>query len=99
MLDLKAEYLTIIKMLLKKYVPGMTVWAYGSRVSGKSHPGSDLDLVVINPAAAAVNLSQLKTALSESDLPITVDVLDWSTIPESFQQEIQRNYLVIQQSP
>lgn len=99
MLNLNPTYLEVIKNLLDKHVSGMIVWAYGSRVSGKSHEGSDLDLVVINPKGGDVpegDLYALREALQESDLPILVDVLDWARIPELFQQEIKKSYIVIQ---
>ena len=64
-------------------------WAYDSRVNGNAHEGSDLDLAVINP------LLQLREALSDSNLPILVDVMDWARIPEAFQKEIKKNYMVV----
>ncbi len=45
MLDLKPRHLTMVQKILQEHVPGMTVWAYGSRVKGQSHEGSDLDLL------------------------------------------------------
>jgi predicted nucleotidyltransferase len=93
MLDLKPEYLKIVKEILLAYVPNSTVWAYGSRVNGHAHEGSDLDLVVINPQDSTVshkNISALREAFSESNLPILVDVVDWAQIPGEFQEEIKQ---------
>lgn len=95
-LDLKPKYHELVCQLLKQYIPTMTVWAYGSRVKGESSNGSDLDLVVLNSEQAPINLSQLKTTFSESNLPISVDILDWSTIPEKMQEEIKTAHIVIQ---
>jgi len=86
--------------LLQRFVPTAEVWAYGSRVNGDCHEASDLDLVVLNPAAPGAELSglaDLKDALVESDLPIRVDVVDWARIPESFRREIERAYVVVQE--
>lgn len=72
--------------------------AYGSRVKGLAHDNSDLDLVIINLNDENKNITGLhkfKDALSESNLPILVDALDWSKIPQSFQQEILLNHIVI----
>lgn len=41
-------------------------------------------------------IESLKDAFSESDLPFTVDVLDWHTIPDSFRDVILRQYEVVQ---
>lgn len=100
MLNLKPEYLITIRKILAEHVPTMIVWAYGSRISGSSHGGSDLDLVVINPQASTKpqnNIAELRDAFSESELPILVDVMDWAQIPESFRQEIKRRYSVVQE--
>jgi predicted nucleotidyltransferase len=99
MLNINLDYLKVIKKLLAEHASGMIVWAYGSRVSGKSHEGSDLDLVVINSKGGNVpeeKLFALRNALQESNLPILVEVLDWSRIPTSFQDEIKKAYVVMQ---
>ena len=36
----------ILEMLLSEHLPGVEFWACGSRVDGRSHDGSDLDLVL-----------------------------------------------------
>lgn len=99
MLDLRRKDAETIMRLLAQYVPGAEVWCYGSRVTGQSHPASDLDLVLRNPSDLAVPqaaLMQLKGALNESDLPILVDIVDWALIPESFRREIEREHHVMQ---
>ncbi|MEW6237946.1 MAG: nucleotidyltransferase domain-containing protein [Candidatus Omnitrophota bacterium] len=98
-LDLKPSYLEELKILLSRHAPHAEVWAYGSRVSGQGHDASDLDLVLRNPSrldAPQENLADLREALAESSLPILVDILDWARLPESFRQEIEKNYVVIQ---
>jgi predicted nucleotidyltransferase len=97
-LDLQPEYLRLSLDIFESHLPAAEVWAYGSRVNGGSHDGSDLDLVVCNPAnpdQPQQRLSELRAALSESDLPILVDVSDWARLPESFRQEIERQHVVI----
>lgn len=101
MLDLRQKDIEIILRLLAQYVPDTEVWSYGSRVMGRSHPASDLDLVLRNPANLSVpqtGLTQLREALAESDLPILVDVVDWARIPEAFRSEIEKEHRVMQQA-
>ena len=38
-----------LEALLCEHLPDVEVWAYGSRVNGQSHDGSDLDLVLRGP--------------------------------------------------
>lgn len=100
-IDLDDAALATVRTILAAHLPGAEVWAFGSRVSGGAHPGSDLDLVVRNPRnlqAAQPGLAALKTAFSDSDLPFLVDVIDWARIPESFRNEIERKHIVVQES-
>ncbi|MGP8197869.1 MAG: nucleotidyltransferase family protein [Limisphaerales bacterium] len=97
-LDLKPEHLRQLLAILQNLAPGAEVWAFGSRVNGDGHDGSDLDLVVRNPAGLnqpQKQLYALRDALSESNLPRLVDVLDWARIPEDFWREIQRQHVII----
>ena len=97
-LDLNPCHLALIDALLDRLVPGLEVWAYGSRVNGSSHAGSDLDLVLRNPqdlSSPSTRLSELRAALTESNLPILVDVLDWALLPESFRLEVEREHVVL----
>jgi len=98
MLDLRPEWLEMVRYLIAAHLPEVEVLAYGSRVQGAGHDGSDLDLVLRNPDGSAVPLSMLadfREAIAESNLPILVDVLDWARIPESFRLEIERGGVVV----
>lgn len=76
----------------------MEVWAYGSRVSGNAHTGSDLDLVIrsqtkqILPADV---LMELKDKITESNIPIVVELFDWARLPESFHRNIEAQHEVL----
>ena len=97
-LDLRPEYLEAVRHLLATHVPTAEVWAYGSRVTGQAHEGSDLDLVVrdpINPARPQESLAGLRAAFSESDLPILIDIFDWARLPEEFRREIERAHVAV----
>ena len=79
-------------------MPGVEVWAYGSRVSGRSHEGSDLDLVLRGPDLQRIpsgQLMDLTEALEESNVPIIVQTHDWARLPERFHREIEREYVVL----
>lgn len=94
-LDLDPKYLTMTQKILNAHIPDKTVWVYGSRIKGKSHEGSDLDLVVISEVSDK-QLSALRNAFSESNLPILVDILSWSILPENFKSEIENAHEVFQ---
>ena len=97
-LDLSPEWLAIVQRILAAHLTGVEIIAYGSRVTGTAHAGSDLDLVARNPQNPLLPISTLgnvRDALSESNLPILVDIQDWARIPDSFRKEIERTGIVI----
>ena len=99
-LDLPPRYRRIVEALLREHVPEAEVWAYGSRVNGESHEGSDLDLVVRDPDLKRIPsgpLADLIEALEDSNVPILVQTHDWARLPESFHREIERHYVVFQE--
>jgi predicted nucleotidyltransferase len=68
-----------------------SIKVFGSRATGRSKPGSDLDVVVFPPAPESV-IGDLRLAFEESDLPIRVDVLAWDQIESSrLRDEIARH--------
>ena len=45
-LFIKPEHLKLLKDIFNKYCPEAEIWAYGSRLNGNAHEGSDLDLII-----------------------------------------------------
>ncbi|MDE0118776.1 MAG: restriction endonuclease subunit S [Bdellovibrionales bacterium] len=96
-IDLLSRHKKQVEAILQKYLSGVEVWAYGSRVSGKSHPGSDLDLVLRSPDLIPIpssKLYELKEAFTDSNIPFLVEARDWAVLPKSFHKEIKSNYVV-----
>ena len=58
-LHLKRKHREVLESLQREHLPGVEVWAYGSRVSGKCHDGSDLDLVLRGPGLSEIPIGQL----------------------------------------
>ncbi len=92
---LPLEYLNMLKDVFDIHTPNCKVLAYGSRVSGDAHSGSDLDLTVIPQNDKVVYIAELREALAESNIPFFVEVTDYSRIPQSFRDEIQKKYVEI----
>ncbi|MDE2997755.1 MAG: restriction endonuclease subunit S [Gemmatimonadota bacterium] len=97
-LRLPQRYRRILVELLREHVPEAEVWAFGSRITGESHEGSDLDLVVRGPELKPLydGFFELLEAIEQSNIPILVQAHDWARLPASFQQEIERDYMVVQ---
>lgn len=96
-LEITAEQLAEVLLILADHVPGCEVRAFGSRVTGQAKPWSDLDLAVVGPARIHWNeLGKLSEAFQSSNLPFRVDVMDWNAAYPAFQKVIEENYRVIQ---
>lgn len=97
MIDLPPSQIETVKRILAAHVPGCEVRAFGSRIKQTAKDWSDLDLAVVGAAQLEQHaLYDLRDAFEESDLPIRVDVLDWSAISPEFQAVIAEDYEVIQ---
>jgi len=96
-LDLKAADRECLAGLLARHLPGIAVWAFGSRVTGKANPQSDLDLVAWVPSEWKRRVADLREDLEESQISIRVDFHVWEELPESFHKNILSNYLVLQE--
>lgn len=100
-LHLPERYLQMVLAILQTHLPNAEVWAYGSRVNGDYYEASDLDLVVRQPddlSRSQSNLGEVMEAFTESNLPIIVQLVDWARIPSDFHDEIEENYVVVQQA-
>jgi uncharacterized protein len=65
--------------------PGVRVWVFGSRASGRARRYSDLDLAI--DAGRPLSFSEtgtLREAFDDSDLPCKVDLADWQELGERF---------------
>ncbi len=88
------QHETLLRFI-RKYVPDVLVWAYGSRVTGKARRNSDLDLVLFAPKEKRVAVGNLREALEESNLPFQVDLFCWWELPESFKAPIEAEHAVV----
>ncbi len=93
MIDLEASHLELVKRILADHVPDCEVRAFGSRVTGRSAKFSDLDIALIGSAQIDWRkIEALKDAFAQSDLPITVDVVDANAVSEGFRKLIEERW-------
>lgn len=88
-----------LQQLLARYLPTVTVWAYGSRVNGDAHEASDLDIVLRSSDLSPIPAQELNAfleAVRESNIPILIDARDWARLPASFHEVILRNYVELE---
>ncbi len=96
-IDLPQGQLALVRGILAAHVAGLEVRAFGSRVASNARPWSDLDLAIVSPEPIDLTtLAYLRDDLAESDLPISVDVVEWRDLPPGLLQHIGSDWEVIQ---
>ena len=78
-LHLPSAQLAALRHILASRLPaGVKVQIFGSRATGiRLKPHSDLDLLIVGPEKLPLLLlGDLREALSESDLPFSVDIVE-----------------------
>ena len=92
-IDIRPDHWDIVRTILQKHVPQYEVWAFGSRAKWAAKDFSDLDLAIITDEPLPEGVSAALTeAFDDSDLPYTVDIVDWPSISKEFRKKIQDNY-------
>lgn len=84
----------IISLATKNFNQELKILAYGSRISEEAHDTSNLNLVIVSKNEEKLNInefSNFKEALTDSNIPILIEVLDWNRIPETFHNNILAN--------
>ena len=88
-IDITPEERAIVLRILNEIVPDREVRAFGSRVTGKAKPFSDLDLAIMGDEPLPLETrARLEEAFSESELSWKIDVLDWHLADEQFKRLI-----------
>ncbi|HEX4068726.1 MAG TPA: nucleotidyltransferase domain-containing protein [Candidatus Babeliales bacterium] len=86
------RHLDIVKKILKKY--SYTFYAFGSRTKGTQRPFSDLDICFMENIPWNIR-SHIDEDFEKSDLPFTVDVIDWNSCDEDFKSKIKNDLIQI----
>ncbi len=95
--DAAERDLQTVREILRKHVPARAVVAFGSRVTGRAKPFSDLDLAIMGDVAVpAATLAALADDLDESDLPFKVDLVEWVGLVEPLKDVIRRDGVTLQ---
>ncbi len=87
----------IVRAILSRCAPGRSVWAYGSRATGRRlKQYSDLDLVVGPPALSGLEHANLVDAFDESRLPFKVEFQELERIRVEFRERIEPDLVLVQ---
>ncbi len=99
MIDIEGKYLAEIRRILNEQMPDCEVRVFGSRIEGNAGEFSDLDLVLVcDEKLDWRRIELLKDAFASSNLPMTIDVIDWNAISDEFRAIIDAKYEILQKS-
>ena len=76
--------------IINKNLPGCKIYLFGSRARGDYSLGADIDLAldVGNPIDINI-ISELKDEISETNIPLFVDLVDLWSASEKFKKEVE----------
>jgi predicted nucleotidyltransferase len=88
---LQPEERRVIEMILAEQVPTLEVRAFGSRVTGRTKPMSDLDLFIVDdPPLPPASRHRLSEAFVESSLSFRIDLVYQSDVTRRFLDLIEQ---------
>jgi predicted nucleotidyltransferase len=86
----KSQLLTIIK----NHIPHCRVWLFGSRARHTHASGSDVDLALdAGHILGMQEIGTIKEAISQSNIPVFVDIVDIRNVSEDFLNHIKKEWI------
>lgn len=93
MIQLDERHQAMLREVLHQQLEAQSVYVYGSRAVNRAKPYSDIDLCLEGESRSFLQMAQLQDALSESDLPYFVDVIQKNSISDEFYNIIQKDFV------
>lgn len=84
---LMPNQLKLVREILSKHLSSNTdrAYAFGSRTSGAHRAHSDLDIAIKSDRSLPrATIAKIAMDLEESNLPYSVDVVDWTHVDKEF---------------
>ncbi len=78
--------------IVRRHVPdpAYRVFLFGSRAEGKAHERSDIDIGIEGPGPVPLDaLSAIQEELDEAPTLYTIEVVDFTRVPEKFRRVAQ----------
>ncbi|MBI2026909.1 MAG: nucleotidyltransferase domain-containing protein [Deltaproteobacteria bacterium] len=89
-------HIALILKHIKIVFPKAKIYAFGSRVRGAPRKYSDLDLALDNHKVLDLSkLFKLKEALSETNIPIVIDIIDYQSVSPTFKKIIDQQKMLL----
>ena len=92
MINIEPQHLEIVLAILKKY--DYTFYLFGSRTTDKAQKFSDLDLFYKDEIPQKI-ISSMQEDINISNIPYTVDIINYNTCKPYFQEIIDNNNVLL----
>lgn len=92
MIHMQQRHLDIVKSILAKYP--YAFYAFGSRVKGNPRRFSDLDICFFENIPWNIR-AHIEEDFDDSNLPYKIDLIDWNTCDNTFQNLIKKDLVLI----
>ena len=92
-IQLSHAHVLLVKRVLRQHVNDQKAYVFGSRAQGSALKFSDVDICLVGEELTFIQMSNLKDAFSESDLPYFVDVIQKDAISASFYTQIESDFI------
>ena len=80
---------------IHKFLPTVRIYLFGSRARKTQKEGSDIDLALdIGSSIELSTILTIKEALSETTIPVFIDIVDIHAIPDYLKQEILKEGII-----
>lgn len=93
---LNREEISEIIKSIRLHLPKAKIFVFGSRVTGAHRKYSDLDIALDtgSPIDLAI-LTRIKERLSQSNIPILVDIVDYRSVSDDFKSIIDQGKVIL----
>lgn len=79
-----------VQAILRRHLPHVQAWVFGSRATGRARPFSDLDILLTQPASLTWDQrARLRAEFEASELPFTVDLLEAQQLKGEFAERVK----------
>ncbi|WP_051275673.1 nucleotidyltransferase family protein [Aestuariibacter salexigens] len=84
-----SEWFSVVKTICDKYLSNKhSMFLFGSRSRQMHTDFSDIDVCIKGPPLSSEDITKIKDELSESDLPVFVDIVQYEQLSEEFKRAI-----------
>lgn len=94
-MGLEIKYKELLIDIIKKQLPGCTIWLFGSRARNTNKPGADVDIAIdTGRVLTPQEMFSLEEAIEESILPVFVDIVDIRNVSDEFLNQINNEWVL-----